>query len=67
MSLCDYLKMEVCTKPEEPDGGALGQGHVRVQFHGRQSYGEAVNYLRQGLGTPQRTPPSYGTTRHITA
>ena len=45
MSLCDHLKMKVCARPEEPDGGVLGQGHVRVQLYGQQSYGEAVNYL----------------------
>ena len=28
-SACDHFKMEACGWPVEPDGGELGQGHVR--------------------------------------
>lgn len=39
-----HLKMEAFGCPVEADVGALGQGHVRVQLIGQQSYGDTVKY-----------------------
>lgn len=48
VSHSDDLKMEACDWPDEPDGGALGQGHVRVHLYGQQS-GETVSLFRLGI------------------
>lgn len=61
--------MEAYGRPAEPDGGALGQGHVRVHLHGQQELWRNREISRTWPGAPPlyTTQLSNGAPGHITA